>query len=490
MHIEKSNKRNLLLITFDQFRGDWCDPDDPVVPLPNIENLAKDGWTFRRCYTSSPHCVPARLSWITGLYPSQLGVTYDLPIEIPPDAPSIIRPLRQSGWYTEVIGKTHWTSHSGYHDFRKEEHRIKALGFDSVMEIAGPRALRHLECKLTDDWRKAGLLEKYRDDMSKRYSSPKKAEAWQVRPTILPLELYPDIWLTNKALESIEKLPEDKPWLLWVSYIGPHEPFDTPSPWSGLHEDKDLRHPIPSPTWIKDLSENAILQKVQKKWRHQLSLVDMQACRRDYADHLRLLDDQMGLLLEGLRRRSDENNTSIIVTSDHGELLGDYGMLYKSCFLEGAVRVPWIYRPAPIESLEKGVQTAFPVGNNYLLKNCLDALQPEKTQANFNEWRSRQEEVYSEFSGELMMIKDFKKIILGQDGKPQWAIDLEKDPNEQHNIITSNPELWNSESWQEVRELAIKQFKITRSRKWKWRDLNKEARRLDKINRWTRWFKR
>lgn len=289
MHIEKSNKRNLLLITFDQFRGDWCDPDDPVVPLPNIENLAKDGWTFRRCYTSSPHCVPARLSWITGLYPSQLGVTYDLPIDIPPDAPSIIRPLRQSGWYTEVIGKTHWTSHSGYHDFRKEEHRIKALGFDSVMEIAGPRALRHLECKLTDDWRKAGLLEKYRDDMSKRYSSPKKAEAWQVRPTILPLELYPDIWLTNKALESIEKLPEDKPWLLWVSYIGPHEPFDTPSPWSGLHEDKDLRHPIPSPTWIKDLSENAILQKVQKKWRHQLSLVDMQACRRDYADHLRLL---------------------------------------------------------------------------------------------------------------------------------------------------------------------------------------------------------
>ena len=114
----QQNPANLLLISFDQWRGDWGDPLAPVVELPALEGLARQGWTAQRCYTSSPHCVPARLSWLTGLEPSQLGVTHNIDTSLPADAPSIVRDLQQQGWHTALVGKTHWTSHDSKRDLR------------------------------------------------------------------------------------------------------------------------------------------------------------------------------------------------------------------------------------------------------------------------------------------------------------------------------------------------------------------------------------
>ena len=127
------NPANLLLVTFDQWRGDWGDPHAPVVQLPALQQLAQQGWTARRCYTSSPQCVPARLSWLTGLAPSQLGVTRNLPVDVPADAPSLVRQLREAGWYTALVGKTHWTSHDGPFDLRDNAGLLEALGFNHVL---------------------------------------------------------------------------------------------------------------------------------------------------------------------------------------------------------------------------------------------------------------------------------------------------------------------------------------------------------------------
>ena len=96
---------NLLLISFDQWRGDWADPGAPVLPLLALQQLAREGWSARRCYTSSPHCVPARMSWLTGLDPSQLGVTRNADVSLPADAPSLVRDLQQRGWHTAVVAK-------------------------------------------------------------------------------------------------------------------------------------------------------------------------------------------------------------------------------------------------------------------------------------------------------------------------------------------------------------------------------------------------
>ena len=93
--LEKGKKSaNLILITFDQWRGDWLDTKKRKVKLQNISELNEESWVNKRCYTSSPQCVPARLSWITGLAPSELNVTQNQSVNLPGHAPSLIRDLR------------------------------------------------------------------------------------------------------------------------------------------------------------------------------------------------------------------------------------------------------------------------------------------------------------------------------------------------------------------------------------------------------------
>ena len=143
----KRTHANLLIISFDQWRGDWGDPYEPVTNLPTIQQIAKEGITMRRCYTNSPQCVPARFSWITGLEPSQLGITRNEDISLPYDAPSTIRSLQRKGWFTSIIGKTHWSTHNRERDIRDETRLIRELGFTRVKEIVGPRALRIIDCR-------------------------------------------------------------------------------------------------------------------------------------------------------------------------------------------------------------------------------------------------------------------------------------------------------------------------------------------------------
>ena len=342
--IATNTPANLLLISCDQWRGDWGDPIAPLIQLPALEGLASEGWTARRCYTSSPHCVPARMSWLTGLAPSQLGVTKNTDVNLPTDAPSIVRKLQQQGWNTALVGKAHWSSHGKAGDLRDDLPRLQALGFDQAIEVGGPRALRRMNCALTDDWAKAGLLASQRADLETRYAMGRTAAAWTVRPTLLPQALYPDSWIAEQSLEQLNAMPTTKPWLLWVSFVGPHEPFDTPLPWHGRNQAKNLPVASPKPGWLNQLPEQCELRRTSKAWADQLSPAAIAACRADYADHLQLLDQQVSRLLDRLKQRSDATSTAIAVTADHGELLGDSEMLYKGTFLEGAVRVPWIYK--------------------------------------------------------------------------------------------------------------------------------------------------
>ena len=109
-----------------------------MLPLPALEQLASEGWSARRCYTSSPHCVPARMSWLTGLEPSQLGVTRNADVSLPADAPSLVRDLRRRAgtppWWAKPIGPaTFQTS-----DLRENRPLLKQLGFDQACDGGRP----------------------------------------------------------------------------------------------------------------------------------------------------------------------------------------------------------------------------------------------------------------------------------------------------------------------------------------------------------------
>ena len=231
MITERSGPSNWLLISVDQWRGDWL--HQPWLQLPHLQRMAREGWDVRRCYTSSPQCIPARASWLTGLTPGQLGVTANAHYTVPADAPSFVRDLRdQHGFHTVLVGKTHWTPHTKGVDLRDNLPLMRELGFEHVREIAGPRALAEVSCELTDRWQEADVMEAYRADLLDRYQD---GCAHTVRPTVLPDVLYPDLWLTGVALEELARMPQDQPWLLWVNFPGPHEPFDVPASWRGHH---------------------------------------------------------------------------------------------------------------------------------------------------------------------------------------------------------------------------------------------------------------
>ena len=459
MYVVKTlSNANLLLITFDQWRGDWGDPSDPVIEVKTIRELASRGWASKRCYTSSPQCVPARMSWLTGKYPSQVGITQNCSARIREDTPSIFRDLRNKGWYTSLIGKTHWTQHNRECDLRDNEELIKSAGFDKVREIAGPRALRRIRCELTDLWEAEGVAELYKDDLTNRYNSEEGVKAWEVKPTILPNHLYPDIWIGQEALKEIKSLPYDQPWLLWISFVGPHEPFDTPEPWS------KKRNNLPTlrkqPEWIGKLDHDCTLYQQAEKWGSKLKISDeVNEFRNDYANRLLLLDNQVEGLIKEAKKRTDFMRTAICLTSDHGEMLGDYGLLYKSCFLEPSVRVPMIYcEPEVIRDEKEGIATSRPTSLSHLIKTIVGGLQYGGGLSNVQDKVKKKKIIKIEYGKELCLVTQKKKLVVSTvDGQVKWAIDLLKDPYEENNVhgiedITKNP------CWERIINAANKEM--------------------------------
>jgi len=220
---------------------------------------------------------------------------------------------------------------------------LQSLGFDKAREIAGPRAMQRMGCELTDLWREAGVLDAYRRDLRERYAQRRRH---CVRPSVLPEHLYPDVWLAQVARDELLALPEDQPWLLWVSFPGPHEPFDVPVAWSRQRWIPDPEPRPKDPSLLDQLAPaGGVLAGKLKQWPDGVPAEALSALRQDYANHLELLDQQIGDLLSALQQRPDSKETAITVCSDHGELLGDWGLLLKGCFLEGAIRSLFIHQP-------------------------------------------------------------------------------------------------------------------------------------------------
>ena len=400
-----SQPQNWLLISVDQWRGDWLHQE--WLELPCLRSLSSKGWDVRRCYTSSPQCIPARASWLTGLTPGELGVTANAIYTVPHDAPSFVRQLRdQYGYRTALVGKTHWTPHEPDVDLRDNQSLMESLGFERVREIAGPRALAVVDCELTDLWRAEGVLDAYRRDLDSRYDKGVVHSVW---PSVLPDHLYPDLWLTGVAIDEIKRLPPDKPWLLWVSYPGPHEPFDVPASWRGHHgqipppeerpSDPDLLGPLAAP--------GSVLARKLDRWPDGIPDEALKSLRSDYADHLHLLDSQIGELIKALSFRSDFSNTAVTVCSDHGELLGDWGLLLKGCFLEGAIRSLFVHRPP---DGRRGIRRWWqPVRSAYGLTPCLwdaAAAVSRPYQGSFGSRLRRQsEDVLVEFADERLHLR-------------------------------------------------------------------------------------
>ena len=322
-----AQRPNLLLLFPDQWRGDWlgCAGGGIPVSTPQIDALASRGIRFAEARTNSPLCSTARACLATGQRYPAAGVASNQE-DLPTDAPSFFRLLRDAGYAVATCGKNDLRKAAYIAGAPDAAERLAAYGFTAVREHAGKRDAAVLMIQQRPDRYGRFLAghnatDGYLRDMATRDMLRQSDHAVSGAAHLLPRTLYTDDFCGSDALALIGALPSDRPWALWVNFPGPHEPFDPPAellaPYDGV------RFPDPVAPGSDDRS-------------------DHQQVRRAYAAMMTGIDSWVGRILDAVTMRGDAANTLTIFSSDHGETLGDHGRWGKSVPYDGALRIPLV----------------------------------------------------------------------------------------------------------------------------------------------------
>src|SRR5262245_55381719 len=326
------DKLNILLIVTDQQRWDAMGWSGGWVRTPHMDWIARHGLRCTNCITTSPVCIPARISMATGQYPHNTGVWRNIPYALPARAPTWMQVVRNAGYRTSLFGKSHLHPHRG--DLRLREPLVRAYGFDDIDEVSGPRASTKTLSHMTSRWQAKGLWEKYKADFAERF----RTKPYLVRPTVLPLEDYYDVYVAQQAKAYLQMYDRPQPWFCWVGFPGPHEPWDAPEPYASMYNPANMPPPCPAPRGRPGrpvgLFDHSLANQIQ------FEPGEVGRLRANYAGNVSLIDDQVGQLLDTVRARGELERTAIVFTSDHGEMNGDCGLTYKSNFMASATRVP------------------------------------------------------------------------------------------------------------------------------------------------------
>ncbi len=427
---------NILFLMTDQQRWDAMGCSGDWVQTPNLDRIASEGVRFTNCVTTSPVCIPTRLSLATGLYPHNTHVWNNMNHQMPPETPTWMQAVRGAGYRTSLFGKTHLHPHAG--DLREREDLMNAYGLDDVNEIGGPRASAKVLSHMTAAWEEKGLWDAYQADYRERFST----KPYLVRPSTLGLEDYADVYVGQQAKQYLQDYEREEPWCCWVSFGGPHEPWDTPEPYASMYNPEDMPPAIPRPS----AGERPLghLDRLLQQLNPTFEAGEIGRLRANYAGNVTLIDDQIGEILGAIEARGELENTIIVHTSDHGEMNGDYGLIYKSNFLNGAVRIPLLVRTpdgtnagsicdSPVEWIDIGPTLVELAGGELEHRQFGKSLRPVLTEPEV----SHREFAISEIEGEIMLLNREWKAALNADGEVYLLFDVQNDPNEIQNLAGS-----------------------------------------------------
>ena len=357
---------NVLFIITDQHRADHMScAGNPTLKTPNLDRLASDGIRFTSAYAANPICMPNRATIFTGLYPNMHGVR-TAGMNLPEDVPTFTEILRKNGYHTFVAGKIHlqfstrrlvdsarsaesvghWLSEK-YRDKMKESLPLPYYGFEEVNMVVGHGDLcggHYL------DW----LEEKgpqyvpiIREKMNRFFGKVSYK-------TEIPEELFPTSYIEEKAIRFLERYSNgdygDKPFFLNVSYPDPHHPVCPPGEYFDRYKPEDINLPqsfndienVKKHPFLKPLLNNPFFRGMI------LRITNEEEARRFISatyGSVAMLDNSIGQILAALDKFGLTENTMVIYTSDHGDLMGDHGMILKGpCPYNGILNVPFIWK--------------------------------------------------------------------------------------------------------------------------------------------------
>lgn len=341
---------NILWYCTDQQRFDTIAAlGNSHIQTPNLDKLVSESTTFTHAYCQSPICTPSRASFLSGMYPSAIGVNGNGYLNFPEHFENrlITHVLRNHGYDCGLIGKLHLASaflrreervDDGY-DYFQYSHDHKG-GNEKGNEYVEWIKQQGIDPDSILQTRSITSLEEYRKSQENKgfggFSEPTSEQ------DNVPPHLHQTHWCTEKAIEFIQRNRDaDQPWMLSINPFDPHPPFDAPYEYyrqydpesmPGAHfQETDLQHQQ------KLTDANIDFQNIA---RHPEDL-QHKHIQASYYAMIQFLDEEFGRILDYLDETGLRDNTIIIFMSDHGEMLCDHGLLLKGCrFYEGLVRVP------------------------------------------------------------------------------------------------------------------------------------------------------
>ena len=329
-----NTRPNILFVLTDQQRGDWIgtNPDVPV-RTPNLDALGERGVIFTNAVCPSPLCAPSRACLASGREYERCGVPSNNAFW-PRDTVNYHRILRdQARYHVMACGKFHTgNNQSGeppeFHWGVDGRRLMDEWGLSDCLMNAGKNQsanlVRNNPQRTPQDAYMAyldeqGWMEAQIEDYLERF----KGDVWTTTfPTSLPDEVYFDSWIARNGLMLLDRAPSGTPWYLEVNLQNPHHPWDITESMHALYRDPPVDLPQPTEP------EGSVSPEAHNE------------VRRNYAAMLEYLDACLGRLITRLEERGELDNTLIVFSSDHGEMLGDYGQWQKISPLQASIGVP------------------------------------------------------------------------------------------------------------------------------------------------------
>lgn len=472
---------NILIITSDQQRKDSLGAYNPKISTPVLDQIAADGIVMERSYISHPTCTPSRASILTGQMASRHGA-YTIGTALSEDAVKFSDILSEAGYETYFVGKPHfqqlsdpesfewsgkaldeefWKDYSGgYYGF---QHTRIYNGHTSYPFTAGMHYRLWLKEKgLTED----EINERFRYHPSDSY---REHGEWRIER-----EYHPSVFTAECAVDYLKNREHDRPFLMWASFSDPHDPHVVPEPYASMYSPDEVEYlgytdseHDDRPAFYNQLYEKGLEGLAFNDSFGAPSVLsaklfgDEKYFREITAVHhgmVRLMDEEIGKIVQILKEQKEYDDTLIIFTTDHGDYLGNHGFIYKGFpAFEEVYNVPMIVKMPKgkgagtrQEALVSHIDIAPTIVEAAGIDGCpdMDGISQWKL---WNQENGNQRE-YVEIENrpveqgfyQKMLVTERYKLVAYMDSEDGELYDLKLDKNQYHN-------LWSNESYKELK---------------------------------------
>ena len=315
------SKPNILLLMADQLTASALSLyGNQVCQTPNLSRLASGGILFENAYCNFPLCGPARYALLSGQLASHVG-GYDNACEFAAATPTLPYYLSALGYQTSLIGKMHFVGPDqlhGYHERLTTDIYPSDFGWTPDWLINPPHGPAGMSMRSVVE---AGLCTRS-----------------------LQFDFDDEVaYKTIQKIHDLSRSQDKRPFFLTASFTHPHNPYVTTAEWWDRYSHSDIDAPKVAPISYADRDPHS--QRLHWLFRQDEHIVtdeDVRTARHAYYANISYVDDQIGHILSALKATGQDQNTIIIFTSDHGEMLGERGLWYKYTLLEPALKVPLI----------------------------------------------------------------------------------------------------------------------------------------------------